>query len=142
MTKLALIRLSDNSVVTAPIAEGSRVELPGVGCVSPAQAGWQGGGAITYDYAANEDHPEGVMEIAEEGSAQFKLLPIVDFVVPEGKQVSGAVSYSVDGESVTETYPVEDIPAPVELTLAEKLAKAGLTVDDLKTLLLSSATSC
>jgi hypothetical protein len=44
MTRLALIRLADNSVVTAPIAEGSRVTLPGVGCVSPAMAGWQGGG--------------------------------------------------------------------------------------------------
>jgi hypothetical protein len=129
MTRLALIRLSDLSVVMAPITEGSRVELPGVGFVSPAQSGWRGGGAITYSTS------EGESEVAEEGPAQFGLVPIVDFTVPDGKQISGAPTYAVDGEWVVETFPVEDLPEPVELSPAEKLAAAGLTVDDLKTLL-------
>lgn len=129
MIRLALIRISDASVVAAPIAEGSRVDLPGVGSVSPAVAGWQGGGVITYST------PEGGSEIAEEGPAQFALLPVTDFAVPDGKQISGPASYVVDGETVVETAPVEDIPAPVALTPAEKLAAAGLTVADLKALL-------
>lgn len=129
MTRLALIRLSDSSVVTAPIPEGSRVELPGIGFVSPAVAGWQGGGQIVYI------QPSDGPEFAEEGPAQFALLPITDFIVPDGKQISGVGTYAVNGESVTETFPVEDIPEPVELTPTEKLAAAGLTVDDLKALL-------
>jgi hypothetical protein len=41
----------------------------------------------------------------------------------------------VDDGTVIEAFPVEDIPVPPELTAAEKLANAGLTVDDLKQLL-------
>jgi hypothetical protein len=116
--------LSDNAVITAPIADGARVDLPGIGCMSPAVAGWQGGGVLSY---------EG--EAAVEGAAQFALLPVEDFVVPDGKQISGAASYGRDGDAVTETFPVEDIPAPVELTPEQKLGASGLTVADLKTLL-------
>jgi hypothetical protein len=124
MTRLALVRLSDNSIVTAPIWEGSRVDLPGVGSVSPAKAGWRGGGELSYEDGQ-----------AVEGAAQFALLSITDFATPEGKRPSGPATYAVDGDAVIETIPIEDIPAPVDLTAAEKLANAGLTVADLKTLL-------
>ena len=132
MTRLALIRISDGTIVTPRIEPGSAVVLPGVGQVSPAVAGWEGGGTISYDYAANEDSQSGVMELAIEGPAQYRLVPLVDLDTPEGKQRVGSPAYSYDGSAVTESYEVEDIPA---LTPAEKLAAAGLTVDDLKALL-------
>jgi hypothetical protein len=112
MTRLALVSASDNSIIAAPLPEGGWIDLPNGARVSPGTAGWQG----------DDDHP-------------YKLLAITDFVVPDGKQISGVATYAVDGEAVRETYPVEDVPAPVELTAAEKLANAGLTVDDLKSLL-------
>lgn len=112
MTRLALLSMQDNSILAAPLAEGGWIDLPNGARVSPGVAGWQG----------DADHP-------------YKLLAITDFVVPDGKQISGEASYAVSGDAVVETFPVEDIPAPAELTPAEKLANAGLTVDELKTLL-------
>lgn len=132
MSYLSLIRIADGTIVTPRIEAGGVAILPNVGAVSPAAAGWEGGGAITYDYAANEDSLSGFMEIAIEGPAQYKLVPLATFVTPEGKQRVGAAEYSFDGSAVTESYGTEDIPA---LTPAEKLAAAGLTVEDLKTLL-------
>lgn len=132
MSYLALIRIADGAIVSPRIPAGGIAYLPGVGQVSPAEAGWQGGGAITYDYAADEGSLAGVREIAIEGPPQYKLVPLVDFEAPEGKQRAGSPTYAYDGEAVTETCEVEDIPA---LTPTEKLAAAGLTVDDLKTLL-------
>lgn len=112
MTRLALVSTADNSIIAAPLPEGGWIDLPNGARVSPGVDGWQG----------DADHP-------------YKLLAITDFVVPDGKQISGSATYAVDGDIVTETYPVEDVPAPTELTAAEKLANAGLTVDDLKSLL-------
>ena len=112
MTRLALVSMADNSILAAPLPEGGWVDLPNGSRVSPAEAGWQG----------DDDHP-------------YKLLAITDFVVPNGKQITGEPSYVVSGETVTETYAVEDIPTPIDLTPAEKLARAGLTINDLRTLL-------
>ncbi len=125
MTRLALVRISDGAVVAAPIAPGDVVVLPGVGQVSPAMAGWQGGGVISYGEAG-----------AIEGPAQYRLVAVRDFAVPDGKQISGAAAYSYDGTSVSEAFPTEDIPPPpAPPTPAERLAAAGLTVDDLNQLL-------
>jgi hypothetical protein len=112
MTRLALVSTADNSIISAPLPEGGWVDLPNGARVSPALAGWQG----------DADHP-------------YRLLAITDFTVPDGKQIAGAATYAVNGDTVTETFPVEDIPAPPDLTPAEKLANAGLTVADLKSLL-------
>lgn len=69
---------------------------------------------------------------AEEIGA-YGLLVAVPFSVPEGKQRVGHPSY-VEGQGVvSEVYEVEDLPPSP--TPAEKLAAAGLTVEELKALL-------
>jgi hypothetical protein len=112
MTRLALLSTADGSILAAPLAAGGWVDLPNGARVSPAMADWQG----------DDDAP-------------YRLLEITVFVMPDGKRTSGPATYALAGDTVTETFPVEDIPAVPDLTPAEKLANAGLTVDDLKSLL-------
>jgi hypothetical protein len=132
MTRLALISIADGSVVAAPLAAGGWADLPGGARVSPATAGWEGGGAITYAVNA-----ETGAETATEGPARFRLVAVTDFALPDGKRAAGAPRYAYDDAqgAVVETIPVEDIPLEPALTPAEKLANAGLTVGDLKELL-------
>jgi hypothetical protein len=120
MSRIALISLADHSVVTAPISPGGWVTLPGIGQVSPAEAGWQGGG----------------------DPAQFALVAITDFTMPSGKQASGAATYAYDSgsDAVLETIPVEDIPAPPSVmdVVNAALSANGYSLDDLKAALGSS----
>jgi hypothetical protein len=121
MARLALVRISDNVVVSPPVSEGGWVTLPGVGQMSPAVAGWEGGGEISYS-----TDPETGAQIATEGAAQFLLAPVVDFVEPAGKRAVGNATYTYSGGEVIEAYEVEDIPAPPPATVA------NLTIDELK----------
>ncbi|MEJ0012776.1 MAG: hypothetical protein WDM94_09160 [Bauldia sp.] len=54
----------------------------------------------------------------------------IPFTPPEGKRVVGAASYAEEDGAVSEVYGVEDIPLPPSLTPAEKLRKAGLSLDE------------
>lgn len=83
-----------------------------------------------------------VEQLAAEGAwdadalAAYGLALAVPFVAPEGTQTVGAASYFEADGVVSEVYDVEDIPPPPPpLTAAEKLAAAGLTVDELRALL-------
>ena len=69
--------------------------------------------------------------------SEYGLSVAEPFEAPEGKQATGTPSYIEDGNGVVhETYEVEDAPPPPPPpTPAEKLAAAGLTVDDLRALL-------
>lgn len=72
----------------------------------------------------------------EEELAAYGLARPAPFSVPEGKQRVGEPSFvEIDG-AVAEVYAVEDLPPPPPPpTPAEKLASAGLTVEDLRALL-------
>lgn len=42
----------------------------------------------------------------------YKILAVTPFVVPQGQQTVGPPTHSTDGNTVTETYVVQAIPAP------------------------------
>lgn len=68
--------------------------------------------------------------------AAYGLALALPFTVPEGKQRVGAPAYIEAKGVVSEVYEVEDIPPPPPPpTPTEKLASAGLTVEELKALL-------
>jgi hypothetical protein len=115
MTEFALIRTSDNEVISVHFSDPGWVDLPGVGKVSPAVIGWSGNG--------------------------YAIRAMERFSVPAGKVAVGSPSYSVGvGGIVRETYSVED--APVErvrvskpiiidrLNAAGKLAAARAALDE------------
>lgn len=56
-----------------------------------------------------------------------------DFVVPEGKQLTGDETFVEDGGEINQHYEVEDIPPPPEPpTTEEKLAALGFTIAELR----------
>lgn len=68
--------------------------------------------------------------------AAYGLAQAAPFSIPEGKQRVGAPAYIEAKGVVSEVYEVEDIPPPPPPpTPTEKLASAGLTVEELKALL-------
>lgn len=68
--------------------------------------------------------------------APFGLVEAEPFEVPEGKQAIGAPSYVEADGVVCEVYELEDLPPPpAPPTAEERLAAAGLTVDELRALL-------
>lgn len=72
--------------------------------------------------------------------APYGLVLAVPFTAPDGKQAIGVASYIADNGTVAEVFEVVDIPAPTpDPTPAEKLAAAGLTVEDLRALLAGDA---
>lgn len=116
MSRLHLIRKSDNSLVGAPFLSGGWIPHPNkprgkLG--SPARAGW-------------EDKAYRVVEVADASAPA------------EGKRRTGQkqFSYSARTGMVVECYSEEDLPAPRVQTDAEKLERTtGLTVAQLKALL-------
>lgn len=42
---------------------------------------------------------------------KYAVVGVTEFVIPDGKQISGPAEYVVENGQVTETYPVEDAPA-------------------------------
>jgi hypothetical protein len=116
MSRLHLIRKSDNSPVGAPFPGGGWIPHPNkprgkLG--SPARAGW-------------EDGAYRVVEVA------YASAPV------EGKRRTGQkqFSYSARTGMIVECYTEEDIPAPRVQTDAEKLERAtGLSVAQFKALL-------
>lgn len=107
MSRLALVRTADDAVFELlPSAPPRRVDLPGMGQVSPAVAGWE------------SDPP------------MYRILPVVDAEVPEGKRRVGPFSYAVDGDVVLESCEVEDIPPErrqvLKSTVTTRLIEAGL----------------
>ncbi len=88
MSKIALIE--GNSVHHVwPVGDGEtelaiRFTLPDGSQISPVSVGW-----------ANDT---------------YAIVAVSEFVVPEGKVITGAPSYSVDAGAVIETYPVDDAP--------------------------------
>lgn len=80
MTFLALIR--DNEIVSI-VRAGGWADLPGVGCVSPAQDGWEGEG--------------------------YRLAAIVPFDL-DGKNILSGPTYELRDGVPHEVYEVEDIP--------------------------------
>lgn len=128
MTRLCLIRLSDNAVIGTPFGEARKfVELPdtpGPGDtarVSPPVLGWQGGGTLTM-----------VDGQWEEGPPRYAIVSVRDFTMPSGKVRNGPPTYAYDDVSgnVVETMPVTDAAVTVavisKLTLVERLNSAGL----------------
>ena len=63
-----------------------RVNLPDGSQISPIILGWTDG--------------------------RFAVLEVEPFTVPEGKRITGSASYAIDGDTVLETYEVEDITVP------------------------------
>ena len=113
-------RIETGEILGRYIEGQGSADLPGVGQVSPPTLGWAGGGEL----------------ITTEGPPRFRLLELVPATIPDGKQASGAATYKLNGDLVREVIPVEDIPPPpAPLTATEKLAAAGLAVDELKQLL-------
>src|SRR5262245_43561316 len=101
MPRLALIDLADKSVVRE-LPPGGWVVLPSGASLSPAVAGWQGGGDVTY-----QKTPDG--ERAVEGPPRFAIVAIDAFVVPEGKRAAGPSQLKLDDKTgkAVETIAVE-----------------------------------
>lgn len=104
MTLFALIK--DANIVSVFPSNLGRVDLPGIGQVSPPVAGWEGDG--------------------------FQILEVAQVSVPEGKQRATQPIYELIGGVPTETTEVEDIPAhvPEEVTRRQfmmQLSISGLT---------------
>jgi len=97
MTKIAFVSAS-TVVDVFPLADGEtelaiRYTMPNGAQVSPVSLGWSRG--------------------------SYHVLEVVEFVVPEGKRISGPVEYTVDPDGfVIENYPVEDVTA--ERTMVRK----------------------
>lgn len=70
-----------------------------------------------------------------EDLAEYGMIQAQPFEAPAGKQITGEPRYVEAKDAVSEVYDVEDIPPPTDRTPAEKLAAAGLTVEDLRALL-------
>jgi len=100
MTLLALIR--DNEIVSI-VRAGGWADLPGVGCVSPAQDGWEGEG--------------------------YRLAAVTEPETPEGKQIVSGPTYKMIEGVPTAVYQYEDIPAERvridKTTVHERLIAAG-----------------
>lgn len=105
MTLLALIK-DDEIVSTFPDTIG-RVDLPGVGQVSPPVAGWEGEG--------------------------FRIAEIVLLDVPEGKRRVNPLTYEVIDGVPTETTALEDIlPPPVPDVVSRRQFMMQLHIAGLK----------
>jgi len=90
MTRIALIHGTEViQIWHAPTGEvATRFTLPDGSQISPVALGWR-------------DDEKG-----------YAAVPVVDFVVLEGKQIAGAPSYEIiDGKAV-ETFQVEDVQPP------------------------------
>lgn len=73
---------------------------------------------------------------SDEELAEVGLARAVPFEAPEGKVAVGEPTYTEVEGQVIETYDIEDAPPPPPApTPAEKLAAAGLTVEELRELL-------
>ena len=116
MSRLHLIRKSDDSPVGAPFHSGGWIPHPNkprgkLG--SPANAGWE--------------------------DQTYRVAAVADASAPgEGKRRTGQAQFSCDAKTgiVVESYTEEDIPTRHIVTDAEKLERAtGLTVAQLKVLL-------
>lgn len=96
---IALIRLDPPEIVRVYSTTPARVELPGVGQVSPAVIGWEGGGT--------DDTP------------LFRIVAVTRAEVPEGKVTIGAPAYAIAGDAVVESYTLADAP-PQRWTVSTK----------------------
>jgi hypothetical protein len=113
MPRIVLLNAADNTILSPPFAPGGWVTLPNGDMMSPGMAGWQN----------DADAPT------------LKMVDVVDFAVPDGKQISGAPTYAFDPATgkVNETFPVEDVPPPAPPpTITEVLAASGYSLTDLK----------
>lgn len=114
----ALVRTEDNEIINVWRRPPGRIDLPGVGQVSPVVEGWEGHG--------------------------YKIVPVTWGTVPEGKRATER-SYSVDRDAVVENLTLEDIPPEPVLTAEERVQRlAGsfdLTVQELKSVLDATTTS-
>ena len=70
----------------------------------------------------------------------YGLRAALPFAVPDGQRVVGEPAYIESKGAVREVFEVEDIPPPPPPpTPADRLAAAGLTVDELRALLAGDA---
>jgi hypothetical protein len=117
--RAALIEVKSNDIVHVfDVSRPRRIDLPGVGQVSPAEIGWEGDG---YKIVAVEELPP----------------------EPEGKRYVGPEETTFDGQKVIVAKDVEDIPRspepapqpepePDTRSVEQKLADAaGVTVAEL-----------
>lgn len=110
MTRIALI---DGSTVLhvwhAPTGEvATRCTLPDGSQISPVVLGWR------------------------DDEAGYAVVEVIDFVAPEGKQIVGVPSYTIEDGKAVESYEVEDIPAPpVPDRVSSRQFKMQLLIDGL-----------
>jgi hypothetical protein len=87
MTVAALIVADTKEIIKIfNVDNPIRIDLPGVGQVSPAEIGWEGDG--------------------------FAIIEVQKAEIPEGKVSDGAVTYEVVGDVVVGSVPVKDAPPP------------------------------
>jgi hypothetical protein len=116
MSRLHLIRKSDNSLVGVPFLNGSWIphpDKPRGKLGSPAMVGWE--------------------------DETYRVVAVADASAPgEGKRRTGQerLSYDAKASTAVESYAEEAVPARRVLTDAERLERAtGLTLAQLKALL-------
>jgi hypothetical protein len=131
MPRIAIVNTVEATVIEIlPIADGqvevaTRVSLPGGLSISPVELGWSNDAIHEQIPDPNAELPEDAPEdwapplvdgdvIVAEGT--YTVLPVVDFVVPEGKVTSGQPAYAVGETDVVESFDVIDPPAPDRVT--------------------------
>lgn len=123
MTRLALIDIASGDVLKVIASSQPYLDLPGnAGRVSPLDAGWRGGGALTYTRTACDPETgkpiEGDLEkgqpvrwrdLAEQGDDRFALVAVKDAEIPPGHQRIGTPVFTYDDKTggVTETVTTE-----------------------------------
>jgi hypothetical protein len=108
MAAIALVRESDSTVVSTHRTAPGRLDLPGVGQVSPAVVGWKGNGFKIV---------------------QFNVAP----PPPAGKRRVGGPILTVQANAVTESYQLEDIPVETPEEISDRQFFHGLALNNIIT---------
>lgn len=118
MAKIAVVDVAQDAVLSVFVVPQGASEvavqyvLPNGDRVSPLIAGWVSP-EITQQVPV-EGGDEGETEtVVVQPAGLFAVLPVVDFIVPEGKQTVGARTYEVVDGEVIEDCDVEDIPVVI-----------------------------
>ena len=124
MTRLALLGIATDppEVIEVFATDSPYIDLPdGHGRVSPLQAGWQGGGAVSY---VEDDDGRTVAQI---GPDRYRIVNVTEAAIPDGKVPTGDPAYAFDADTDT---VIETLTLVYALSLDEMRAQAVAVLEE------------